>query len=169
MPHINDLIQDVGKYKHVTALDLSMGHYHLKLDKELFNMSTFMSPFGLYKYKRMAMGLSISPDTFQEKMSKLFGDSPWIKVYLDDLLIFSNGSYKDHLKKVDQALARLKSKNLAVNALKTYWAVQEVDYLGFRLTREGVLPQAKKVEAIVGMQIPKNKRDLRWFMGLANY
>ena len=169
MPHINDLIQDVGRYQHVTALDLSMGYYHLRLDKELSTMSTFMLPFGLYKYNRLAMGLNISPDIFQEKMAKLFGDLPWIKVYLDDLLIFSNGSYKDHLKKVDQALARLKSKNLAVNALKSYWAVREVDYLGFRLTPEGVLPQAKKVEAIMGMQPPKNKRELRRFMGMVNY
>ena len=169
MPHINELIQDVGKYKYVTALDLSMGYYHLRLDDELSDMSTFMLPFGLYKYKRMAMGLSISPDVFQEKMAKLFSDVPWIKVYLDDLLIFSNGSYQDHLRKVDQALTRLKSKNLAVNALKSYWAVREVDYLGFRLTPEGVLPQAKKVEAIMGMKPPKNKRELRRFIGMVNY
>ena len=37
------------------------------------------------------------------------------------------------------------------------------------MTPEGVLPQAKKVEAIVGMQIPKSKRDLRRFIGLVNY
>ena len=80
------------------------------------------------------MGLSISPDVFQEKMAKLFSDLPWVKVYLDDLLIFTKSGYKDHLKKVNMVLERLKSKNLAVNALKSHWALQEVDYLGFRLT-----------------------------------
>ncbi len=169
MPHITDLIQDVGPYKYVTALDLSMGYYHLKLSEELSDMSTFMLPFGLCKCKRLAMGLSVSPDIFQEKMAKLFGDLPYVKVYLDDLLIFSNGSYKDHLKKVTAALERLKSKNLQVNALKSFWAVRKVDYLGFRLTPEGVMPQAKKIEAIMNLKPPKTKRQLRRFIGLVNY
>jgi len=169
MPHVADLIQDIGSYTYVTALDLSMGYYHFRLSDELSDMSTFMLPFGLYKYRRLPMGLSVSPDLFQERMSKLFGDIPWIKVFIDDLLIFSNGTYEDHLEKVAIALERLRSKNLAVNALKSFWAVQEVDYLGFRLTREGVRPQAKKVKAIMEMVPPKNKRQLRRFIGLVNY
>lgn len=169
MPHIADMLQDIGKYKHVTALDLSMGYYHFRLDDKTSDLSTFMLPFGLYKYRRLPMGLSISPDIFQERMAKLFGDLPWVKVYIDDLLIFSDGSYKDHMRKVDKVLERLKSKNLAVNALKSFWAVREVDYLGFRLTPEGVMPQAKKVAAIMNMQPPKNKRQLRGFIGLVNY
>jgi RNase H-like domain found in reverse transcriptase/Integrase zinc binding domain/Reverse transcriptase (RNA-dependent DNA polymerase) len=169
MPHIMDLIQDVGSYRYVTALDLSMGYYHFKLDKELSDMSTFMLPFGLFKYTRLPMGLSISPDFFQERMAKLFGDLPWIKVFLDDLLIFSNGTFEDHMEKVSTALERLHAKNLAVNALKSYWAVEEVDYLGFRLTRQGVMPQERKVKAIMEMTPPTNKRSLRRFIGMVNY
>ena len=169
MPHITDLIQEVGPYTYVTALDLSMGYYHFRLDDKLCDMSTFMLPFGLFKYRRLPMGLSVSPDIFQERMAKLFADVPYIKVYLDNLLIFSNGTYEDHLAKVKLALDRLKSKNLAVNALKSFWAVEEVDYLGFRLTKNGVEPQAKKVSAIMNMERPKNKRELRKFIGLVNY
>ena len=77
------------------------------------------------------MCLSISPDLFQERMSKLFGDLPFTKVFLDDLLIFSHGTFEDHLQKVEQALLRLHAMNLAVNARKSFWAVKEVDYLGF--------------------------------------
>jgi hypothetical protein len=50
MPHISDLIQDIGRYKYVTAVDLSMGYYHFELDEELSEMTTFMLPWGLYKY-----------------------------------------------------------------------------------------------------------------------
>jgi hypothetical protein len=69
------------------------------------------------------MGLSISPDIFQERMSKLFADLPYMKVFLDDLLIFSNGTFEDHLEKVKEALRRLHEKNLAVNASKSFWAI----------------------------------------------
>jgi putative transposase len=169
MPNVADLIQDVGPYTYVTALDLSMGYYHFRLSDELSNLSTFMLPFGMYKYRRLPMGLNISPDLFQEKISKLFGDMPFVRSYLDDLLVFTNGSYEDHLKKLNQVLSRLHSKNLAVNALKTFWAVQEVDYLGFRLTTKGVMPQARKVSSIINMCAPRTRRELRRFIGLVNY
>jgi hypothetical protein len=169
MPNVADLIQDVGPYTYVTALDLSMGYYHFRLSDKLSDMSTFMLPFGLFKYRRLPMGLNISPDLFQEKISKLFADMPYVRTYLDDLLIFSNGTYKDHLAKVDRVLQRLCSKNLAINALKSYWAVQEVDYLGFRLTRKGIMPQARKVAAILNLSPPRNRKQLRSFIGLVNY
>ena len=169
MPHIADMIQDIGKYSHVTALDLSMGYYHLRLTEELSEMCTFMLPFGLYKYLRLPMGLNISPDVFQQRMTQLFSDKPFVKAYLDDLLVFSNGSYEDHLKKVEEVLARLNSKGMQVNARKSFWAVDEVDYLGFRLTKDGVRPQPKKVEAITRMTAPRNKKELRRFIGMVNY
>jgi len=51
MPHIADLLQDIGRYSYVSALNLSMGYYHFKLDKKLQDMSTFVLPWGLYKHK----------------------------------------------------------------------------------------------------------------------
>jgi len=169
MPHITDMLQDIGNYTYVTAIDLSMGFYHFSLDKEAQDMSTFMVPFGLFKFIRLPMGLSVSPDIFQGAMAKLFVDCPNIKVYMDDLLIFSHGSFEDHMEKVSEVLDRLSKQGMAVNAEKSYWAVQEVDYLGFRLTREGVKPQIKKVEAIRKLKAPKNKKELRRFIGMVNY
>jgi Reverse transcriptase (RNA-dependent DNA polymerase) len=136
MPHIIDMLNDIGSYTYVTALDLSMGYYHFELDDELKDLCTFMLPTGLYRYLPLPMGLNISPDLFQEKMEKLFCDMPNMKIYIDDLLIFSNGSYEDHLAKVKNALDRLHSKHMAVNAEKSFWAVREVAYRGFRLTPE---------------------------------
>jgi len=83
MSHIADLLQDVGRYSHVSALDLSMGYYHFKLDKQLQDMSIFVLPWGLCKHLRLPMGLSISPDLFQANMQRLLADFPFKKVYLD--------------------------------------------------------------------------------------
>ena len=169
LPHIADLLQDIGQYNYVTAIDLSMGYYHMVLDDELSDMTTFMLPWGLYKYKRLPMGLNISPDVFQERVSRIFGHMPGVRVYMDDILIWSNGTYDDHLEKVKKVLDGLSNYNMAVNALKSHWAVREVDYLGFRLTPEGVLPQPKKIKAILNLARPKKKKDLRRFIGLINY
>jgi transposase InsO family protein len=133
------------------------------------DMTTFILPSGLYKYRRLPMGLSVSPDIFQGHMQRLFADMENAKIYIDDLLIYTKGSFDDHLRAVDEALRRLQSKNMSVNAEKTFWAVKEVDYLGFRLTQQGVMPQPKKVAAIQGMRVPRNKKQMRSFIGLVNF
>jgi hypothetical protein len=45
---------------------------------------------GKYKYKRLPMGIKISPDVFQNVMSKLVQDMEYVETYLDDLLILTN-------------------------------------------------------------------------------
>ena len=115
------------------------------------------------------MGLNISPDWFQEQMMHLFGDLAYVKCYLDDILVFSKGSYEDHLVKVSKVLDRLKAKGLQVNADKSFWAVGEVEYLGFILTRQGVKPQPKKVMAIKNVVVPTLKWQLQCFIGLVNF
>jgi len=65
-------------------------------------MSTFVLPWGLCKHLQPPMGLSISPDLFQANMQMLLADLPFVKVHLDDVLIFCNGRHQHHMKKVKQ-------------------------------------------------------------------
>jgi len=46
IPHILDMIQDIGPYTYVSALDLSMAFYHMELSEELMQMCTFVLPWG---------------------------------------------------------------------------------------------------------------------------
>ena len=169
MPHITEVLQDIGHYTYVTALDLSMGYYHFRLSDALADMCTFMLPFGKYKYRRLPMGLNISPDFFQRCMTQLFGDLSFVICYLDDIAIITDGSYEDHMEKLDIVLERLKSRGLQVNGLKSFWVVKEVEYLGFILTPEGLKPQPKKVEAIRKLAPPTTRRQLRHFIGMVNF
>jgi hypothetical protein len=68
MPHILDMLEDIGGFEYVTAIDLSMGFYHFELDDLALDMTTFILPSSLYKYRRLPMGLSVSPDIFQGHM-----------------------------------------------------------------------------------------------------
>jgi hypothetical protein len=52
---------------------------------------------GKYRYCRLPMGLSGSPDIFQAIINDIMGDLPNVRAYLDDILITTAGSYEDHL------------------------------------------------------------------------
>ena len=78
------------------------------------------------------MGLSNKPDFFKEKMNELFNCLEYIRVYINDLSIISNGNFEDHLNNVKIVLNKLKA---AVNADKSFSARDNLEHLGFEITR----------------------------------
>ena len=85
-------------------------------------------------YLRLPMGLNVSCDEFQRMKMQLFVDLPFVHTFFDDIILTSNGTFEDHMAKVSQALDRLTTKNLQVNVLKSHWAKETIEYLGFILT-----------------------------------
>jgi hypothetical protein len=124
---------------------------------------------GFYQYKMLRMGVKTSPDIFQRIMYELLGDIQNIQVYLDDILITSNGTFEEHAAIMEQVLERLQKANFRANLCKCYFGESKTDYLGYEITRDGIQPQPRKVEAIVTLSPPKTKRQLRHFLGMINY
>lgn len=146
-----------------------MGYYHIKLDADAQKLCTIVFPWGKYKYKRLPMGIKIAPDVFQNVMSKLVQDMEYVKTYLDDLLILTNSSFKDHLLKLEMVLARLSTAGMRVNISKSKFFAEQIEYLGYWITRQGIQPMRNKVEAILNIKAPKTRKELRQFIGIVNY
>jgi hypothetical protein len=66
-------------------------------------------PMGKIQIQTLTHGYQdcLVPYVFQNVMSKLVQDMEYVKTYLDDLLILTNSSFKDHLLKLEMVLARL--------------------------------------------------------------
>jgi Reverse transcriptase (RNA-dependent DNA polymerase) len=169
LPKIQDLLQKLSGFQYVTALDLSMGYYHIPLDEESSKLCTTILPWGKFRYLRLPMGIKNSPDIFQAVMQDLLGDLEFTRVYLDDILITSSGNLEEHLEKLNQVLKRLTQAGFRCNVKKCSFARTELEYLGYWLTRDGIQPQPKKVEAILRLQAPKTKKQLRHFLGMVNF
>ena len=138
IPKIQDLLIKLEGFKYATSLDLNMGYYHIELTPDSKKLCTIVLPFGKYEYQRLPMGLSNSPDLFQEKMSDLMADLEFVRVYLDDLLTLTSGSFEEHLTQLDEVFKRLSEAGLKVNAKKSFFARGELEYLGYWISREGI-------------------------------
>ena len=171
IPKILDILQKFEKFKYATAIDLRKGYYHIPLDEATQRLCTTVFPWGKYAYKRLPMGIATAPDIFQKAMNDIFGDLDYVIAYLDDVLIISNetDTFADHLSKLDTVFGRLHRVGAKVNLIKTEFFVNEFDYLGYHLSPHGIQPQPKKVEAISRILPPRNKRQLRHFLGMVNY
>ena len=97
-----------------------MGYYHIELSPDSKKMCTIVLPWGKYEYQKLPMGLCNSPDIFQENMSDLFRGFDYVREYIDDLLITTNGSFEDHLEKLGTVLHKLQKAGLKVNAKKFF-------------------------------------------------
>jgi hypothetical protein len=70
---------------------------------------------------------------------------------------------------METVLTRLRDAILKVNALKSLFCAHEIEYLGYILTRDGIKPQPKNVQAILALNMPNNVKELGHFLGLVQY
>ena len=169
LPKINDLLQKLEGFYLATSLDLNMSYYHIELTLEASKLCTIVLPWGKYEYLRLPMGLCNSPDIFQEKMSELMVGLEFARAYIDDLLVVSKGNFETHMQHLEQVLTRLAEAGLKINASKSSFCCDELEYLGYLINCKGVRPTLKKVEAISNIATPKTCKQLRSFIGMVNY
>ena len=169
LPKISEVLQELEGLSYATTLDLKMGYYTIRLDPDAQKLCTVITPWGKYKYLRMPMGIMSAPDIFQNRMSDLMAHLQFVKVYIDDLLMITKDSFEEHLAKLKQVLTTLQKAGLKCNLSKSFFCQEQVEYLGYLLTREGINPTPKKVQAILNLDTPNNVRKVRRVLGILQY
>ena len=114
------------------------------------------------------MGVNISPDVAQAYMVEMLQGTP-SECFMDDMGVWTNVSFKDHMAIIDQILQRFQKNNMKYNPLKWSWAVQETDFLGYWMTPTAIKTRKKRIEAILLLQDPNNNTEIRAFIGAVNH
>lgn len=89
-------------------------------------------------------------------------------VYLDDILI-TGKSNEEHLVNLSAVLCRLATAGMKLKSDKCSFLLQEVEYLGHKISANGLQPTTEKVQAIVQAPQPTNVTQLKSFLGMFNY
>ena len=168
IPRIDDCIDKVGNSKYVTKFDLLKGFWQVPLTDRAKEVSAFATPNGLYQYKVMPFGMKNSPATFQRLVNNVICGLDGCDAYIDDVIIYSD-SWSDHLQRIRQFFDRLSKAKLTVNLAKTEFCHATVTFLGHLVGQGQVKPLEAKVNAISEFPVPKCKRQLMRFLGMAGY
>ena len=170
IPDIKSNLSLMAGSRYFTLLDIESAYWHIPIHPDDKDKTGFVTPFGSFRYERLAYGLAGAPSTFQKIMDvTLMGlKDIYALVYLDDILIFSN-TIQEHARRIRMVLDRIREAKFKLNLDKCTFAAREVAYLGHLVSANGVSPDVSKVEAIKSFPLPRTVRDVRAFLGLAGY
>lgn len=168
IPTIDEIVSKICNKKWFSVLDLSDGFYNIKITEDSNDLCTFNSPFGCYKFLRMPFGLSTAPEIFQRYSETAFGDIPGVIVYCDDLLICGD-TEEEHDAVLEKVFERAKKHNVRFNKNKFQYKLKEVKYFGHIFSEQGMKIDPERINAIINMKSPNNKKELQMFLGMVNY
>lgn len=170
LPRIDDSLRLLGGSQFFSAMDLASGYWQINLSKEDREKCALISSEGLFEPTRMPQGLCNAPATFQRAMDNLLGDLKMtcVLVYLDDITVFSR-TFEEHLQHLRTVFQRIRDAGLKLKPSKCAFFKNEMEFLGHKVSREGILPLPDKVTAVRKMSPPKSLRDIQVFLGMVGY
>lgn len=123
LPTIEEVTTRLTNAKVFSVLDAKTGFWQVKLTDASSYLTTFNTPFGRYRWKRMPFGISSAPEVWQQKMNELVEGLSGVEVIADDFLICGFGAnLKDatvnHDINLQQFLQRAKERGLKLNREK---------------------------------------------------
>ena len=151
---IDQLATLVGGEK-FTKLDLSQAYQQLELDDASRELLTINTHKGLYQPSRLQFGLHSATGIFQREMEHRLCRIPFVKVRVDDILV-SGENDEDHLRNLREVLEALKEAGLTLKMKKCSFMMPEVEYCGYLVSKDGVKPMEKNVEAVMNAPAPGN-------------
>jgi hypothetical protein len=170
MPDITSILDQLGKAKYFSCLDLASGYHQIEIDPKDMEKTAFSTSEGHYEFKRMCFGLKGAPATFQRLMNRVLNGINGSRafVYLDDIIVIG-ATLEEHTTRLREVFERLRQYNLQLQPPKCEFLRKEVNYLGHVITEKGVKPDPKKIECIINYPVPDNTKKIKSFLGLIGY
>ena len=110
----------------------------------------------------------MAPAIFQRIMDNMLRGLPHVCIYLDDILV-TGANDEEHLRNLDVVLNHLEKAGVRLKLSKCEFMLPSVEYLGHRITAQGLKLTDEKIQAIRDAPTPTNVSQLKSFLGLLNY
>ena len=119
----------------------------------------------------MFFGITNLPAIFQAMINEILRDiinEEKVVAFVDNILVEIEIE-EGYNKIMEEVLKRLEENNLYVKPEKFMWKVQKIGFLGVVIGPNGIKMEKEKVDEVLSWPEPKNIKDVRKFLGLANY
>ena len=126
---------------------------------------------GSFELTVIFFGMTNSLATFQAMINEILRDlvnKSKIAAFIDNILVETEIE-KGHDEIIEEVLRRLEENDLYMKLEKCMWKVRKIGFLGVIIGPNGIEVEKEKVDGVLSWPEPKNMKDVRKFLGLANY
>ena len=170
LPRIDEILNDCARGRYFAKIDMTNAFYQTRMHPDDIKYTAVDTPFGVYEWTVMPMGLCNAPATQQRRMTKalyhLIGRI--CHVYLDDIIIWSD-SIEEHRRNIKAVMTALRAADMYCSEKKTQLWLTEVPFLGHVIRHDSIQSDPAKTSAIRNWPRPQTAKQVRAFLGLVRY
>ena len=168
MPTVDELVTKLTGAKVFSKFDLKKAYFQIALHKSSRYITAFNTPFGVYQWCCLNMGLCASSEIFQKVIEEILDGLPGQFSISDDLCVFGSDK-KEHRENVMAVLNRLSDAGVTVNKEKCSIGAPSMNFFGFHFSENGMSLTDEMYNALLNAKEPRNAKELRSLLGLAQY
>ena len=198
IPCIQNVLQQLRGKTMYTSSDLTSAYYSVTLDPSCRHLTRFIVDDGSFLFKKVPMGLSLSPAIFSEIAHRMIHMTPrldktgnpiflkpnmvdmvhdrleGVYIFYDDLLISSplyetyEQTVKEHYKLVEKVISRLHFHRAKLSFEKSVFGKTSIKFLGWIVSQDKLIPDSKRINKLIATEFPNNLKAMRSFTGLFN-
>ncbi|PFX17159.1 Uncharacterized protein K02A2.6 [Stylophora pistillata] len=153
IPIVDEILQDMTQSSVFSKLDLKWGYHELELSEELLDITTFSSHAGLYRYKRLMLGITSAPEIYQNAIQHALQGCEGVCSICDDTILHAKDD-QQHDERIEKLLERLQQRGLTLNRKKCKFKMPQQELMGYLFSTHGIGPRQSKVQAVVNAREP---------------
>ena len=170
LPFIKEVLEGLSDNLWFSCMDISHSFLQVPLKEEHRDYTAFSTRKGQWRFKRMPQGFLNSSSIFSRLMNLIMRGLTYTAClcYIDDVIVFAK-SFDQHLINLEAVFERLRKANLKLKPSKCKLLRKSIKVLGHVISAEGMSVHDEKIEVITSRPFPRTTRELRSFIGMANY
>jgi len=151
-----------------STLDLIIALHRIPVAEEDIPKIVITKPFNMYEFIYMSFGSRNAAQTFQRFIDSVLEGLNFCYAYINNILAASL-SPEEHYEHFKILLRRLEKYSVVINPIKCIFDLEEVKFLGYLISKEGIRSISGRIKAIIEYQKPQTVKDLRRYLGMLNF
>ena len=173
IPDIKEMLQRIGdsRPQYFAVFDLTSGYYQAPIVEESRELTAFKTRSGVYQWKRLPMGLTGAGSFFQNSLATQVLQGllqTGVELYLDDCMVHAS-TIDEFLERLRLVFHRFQQSDITLNPAKCSLGLTSVEYVGHTIDKDGLHFTRSKIDSVLKFPRPVTLRQLKSFLGLANY